>query len=360
MRWSVKLGYVAGIALYVHVTFSLLLLWVAWSYWQLSHNVAATVEGVLFVLSIFGCVVLHELGHALTARRYGIKTHDITLLPIGGVARLERMPDKPSQEFWVAVAGPAVNVVIAAFGLLLLAAFGRLDAFHFMHFTGDSFLNKFINVNIFILLFNLLPAFPMDGGRVLRALLAARMPHAKATRIAATIGQSMAILFGFVGIMIPHPILILIAIFVWMGASQESNAADIRSGLEGIHVRDAMITEFQTLSMQDDLGHAIDAILAGSQHDFPVMDNGRFAGLLTRNDLMVALARQGKGTPVADVIKKDVLRLDASDLMTEVLPKIQASSYQSMPVFDRNQLAGLLTSENIGEFLMIRSALGRR
>jgi predicted transcriptional regulator len=222
------------------------------------------------------------------------------------------------------------------------------------------FLNKFISVNIFILLFNMLPAFPMDGGRVLRALLASRMPYAQATRIAATIGQSMAILFGFVGFAVFQPLLIFIAIFVWIGASQESNIADIRSGLEGIRVRDAMITEFQSLNLQDNLGHAIDAILAGSQHDFPVMDDDAFAGLLTRKDLMVALAQHGKGKPVAEVIRKDMEKLDSSDLMTEVLPKIQASAYQTLPVFDRGHLSGLLTSENIGELLMIRSALGDR
>src|SRR6185503_19517713 len=198
MKWSWRLGRIAGIALYVHATFLLLLAWVAISEYQSSHDAAAAARGVIFVLAVFAMVVLHELGHALAARRYGVKTRDITLLPIGGVARLERMPREPKQELWVAIAGPLVNVAIAITLFILLVAI-RLSKSTFLA-SQDSFITLLMRINLFLIAFNLLPAFPMDGGRVLRALLARRLEYVRATRIAARIGQVMAIFFILAGL----------------------------------------------------------------------------------------------------------------------------------------------------------------
>ena len=244
MRWSFKLGRILGIDVYIHFTFFLLLGFIGLTQWMASRNPGSAVVAVLFFLSLFACVLLHEFGHALAARGYGIHTRDIVLLPIGGVASLERMPEKPRQELWVAFAGPLVNVVIAAglfIGLTLKGPWEfSLTSLH------ASLAERLLAVNVFLVLFNLLPAFPMDGGRVLRAILAMRLPYARATRVAATVGQAMAFLFGFLGLF-TNPMLIFIALFVWIGASQEAAAVEMQSSISGARVRDAMLTQFRTL-----------------------------------------------------------------------------------------------------------------
>ena len=212
MRWSLRLGSLLGIPVYLHYGFLLLLGFIALSQ-AMTGGVAAAIDGVVFVVAIFGCVVLHEFGHALTARRFGIRTRDVTLLPIGGVARLERMPEDPRQELCVALAGPAVNVVIAgALGVWLVVTAGSV---------GGSLFSRLMAVNLGLVVFNMLPAFPMDGGRVLRALLAQRTDYVRATDIAAGIGKAMAFLFGIAGLFW-NPMLLLIALFVWSGAGQEA------------------------------------------------------------------------------------------------------------------------------------------
>src|SRR5512133_183850 len=224
MKWQWKLGKFAGIDVYVHATFLLLIGWVGYSHWLEHHNWGEVLSGILFILALFLCVVLHEYGHALTARKYGIKTRDITLYPIGGVARLERMPDKPIEELWVALMGPAVNVVIAAALFAYLFVTNSLVPVNELTVASGSFLVRLMAVNISLVLFNLIPAFPMDGGRVLRALLAMRMEYVRATQVAANIGQGMAFLLGFIGLF-GNPFLLFIALFVWIGASQEAGAA---------------------------------------------------------------------------------------------------------------------------------------
>jgi Zn-dependent protease len=247
VKWSTRLGTFAGIDVYVHTTFFILIAWIALAHWQAEQSIRAAVEGVAFILALFGCVVLHEFGHALTAKRYGIKTRDITLLPIGGLARLERMPDDPRQELWVALAGPAVNVAIAAILFAVLQATGALAPLDTLTMTGGSFLERLMVVNLFLVAFNMLPAFPMDGGRVLRAVLAIRMDYTRATQIAANIGQGMAFLFGLVGLF-SNPFLIFIALFVWIGAGQEAAMTQMKSALGGIPLERAMITDFRTLA----------------------------------------------------------------------------------------------------------------
>jgi Zn-dependent protease len=286
MKWSWKIGEFRGIGVYMHATFLILIGFIVLSHWSAGSSVGKTLEGVGFILALFACVVLHEFGHALMAARYGIKTRDITLLPIGGLARLERMPDKPLQELWVALAGPAVNVVIAA-GLFVLLQFTSAWApLEQLSVASGPFLQRLMVVNVILVVFNMLPAFPMDGGRVLRALLATRLEYTRATQIAASIGQSMALVFGFLGFFY-NPFLMFIALFVWIGAAQEASMAQMKSSLAGIPVMRAMITDFQTLTPRDPLARATERILAGSQQDFPVLDNGQVVGILTRHDLIV-------------------------------------------------------------------------
>lgn len=357
MKWSLRVGRFAGIDVFIHATFFLLIGWMALSYWLQTRTVAGTLEGLGFLLALFASVVLHEYGHALTARRYGIKTRDITLLPIGGVARLERMPDQPVQELWVALAGPAVNVLIALLLFGFLLATNALTSLSELSMTNGTFIERLMSVNLTLALFNLLPAFPMDGGRVLRALLAMRLDYLRATHVAASVGQGMAFLFGLVGLFI-NPFLIFIALFVWIGAQQEASMVQMKTALGGIPVKRAMVTEYHTLSPLDRLTHAVDVILSGSQQDFPVVENGSVVGVLTRNDLLSALAERGPDTPIDQVMQRDFQIVDANEMLDPAVARLRSCDCHTMPVTLRGQLVGLLTTENIGEFMMIQAAIG--
>jgi Zn-dependent protease len=356
MKWSWKLGRIAGIDVYMHATFLILLAWVGLSHYQARHSLADVSAGLLFIAALFGIVVLHELGHALTARRFGIKTRDITLLPIGGVARLERMPERPQQELLVALAGPAVNVVLAAVLYAVLVPATALAALRDVQLVGGNFLAKLVWVNVMLAVFNLIPAFPMDGGRVLRALLAMRMEYVRATQIAATIGQGLALVFGFVGLFY-NPFLVFIALFVWMGAAAEASMVQMKSALGGIPLRGVMITEFRTLTRFDSLRTAVEHILAGFQQDFPVVEDGRLVGVLTRTDLMKALAQRGQGALVTDVMQRQFQTAEPSEMAETVFARLHECACHSLPVVHNGQLVGIVTAENVGEFLMIKAAL---
>lgn len=356
MKWQWKIGRFAGIDVFVHATFVLLIGWVGYNYWREYQDWTRVIMGILFILALFVCVVLHEYGHALTARKYGIKTRDITLYPIGGVARLERLPDRPIEELWVALAGPAVNVVIAALLLAYLLLTDGLVPIADMSFTQGSFVERLVAVNISLVLFNLIPAFPMDGGRVLRALLALKLEYVQATQIAATIGQGIALLFGFIGLF-TNSFLLFIALFVWIGAGQEASMVQVRHSLGGIPITRAMQTNFQILSPSDTLARVVELILAGSQQDFPVVENGRVIGILDRDTFISALSKNGQNTSVAEVMHRNVPEIDSHDMVETALSRLQESGSKTLPVTHGGKLVGLITSENITEFLMIRSAL---
>ena len=357
MKWQWKLGRFAGIDVFVHATFLLLIGWVGYSHWTEHQSWAKVAEGIFFILVLFGCVVLHEYGHALTARKYGIKTRDITLYPIGGVARLERMPEKPIEELWVALMGPAVNVVIAAGLFAYLFVTNSLVPLTDLTVASGSFLERLLTVNISLVLFNLIPAFPMDGGRVLRAFLAMRMEYVRATQIAANVGQGMAFLLGFWGLF-NNPFLLFIAFFVWIGASQEAGMVQMKNSISGIPITRAMLTDFKTLSPRDNLSQVVALILAGSQHDFPVIDaNGQVAGILERDRFMAALTQHGQSAPVMDFIRRDLPSVDSHEMVEMALMRFQETGAKTLPVIHLGQFVGLITAENITEFLMIRSAL---
>jgi Zn-dependent protease len=357
MKWQWKLGRFAGIDVYVHATFLLLIAWVGYSHWLENRNWGEVVSGILFILALFLCVVLHEYGHALTAQKYGIKTRDITLYPIGGVARLERMPDKPIEELWVALMGPAVNVVIAVILFAYLSLTNGLVPLNQLSIASGSFAERLLMVNISLVLFNIIPAFPMDGGRVLRALLAMRMDYVRATQIAANIGQGIAFIFGFIGLF-SNAFLLFIALFVWIGASQEASMVQMRDSIGGIPVTRAMLTDFKTLSPQDKLAQVVGLILAGSQQDFPVVDAaGRVAGILDRDSFIKALTQHGQSASVMDFIRRNLPEVDSSDMVDTALMRLQESGSKTLPVTHGGQLVGVITMENITEYLMIRSAL---
>jgi Zn-dependent protease len=359
MKWSLKLGKLLGIDVYLHFTFLLLLAFLGFVYWRATQNVEAALRGVAFIVALFGCVVLHELGHALMARRYGIRTRDITLLPIGGIARLEKMPEKPMQEFWVALAGPAVNVVIAALLWVCLASTVGFTPVEKISVTGGSFWQRLMILNLFLVAFNLLPAFPMDGGRVLRALLAMRLGRRQATAIAANVGQGMAILFGIVGFFY-NPFLIFIAIFVYLGAQAEAGLVEMQSALAGLRVRDAMMTRFRTLAAQDTLAKAVGELLAGSQQDFPVIEDDRPVGILRRNDLVKALSEGRRDAAVTEGMCRDCETADEASSLKSAVESMRARHCSTMPVAAGGRIVGLLTLENISEMIMVNAAIERQ
>lgn len=357
MKWSWKIARLAGIDVYVHATFLILLAWVGAAHWLKDHSLAAAATGILFILALFGCVVLHELGHALTARRFGVRTRNITLWPIGGIASLERIPDVPRQELAVAIAGPLVNLVIAGllWGVLQVAGDGSALA------AGDlgkaSFLERLLAVNLFLALFNLLPAFPMDGGRVLRALLATRLSHVRATEIAAQVGQGMALLFGLLGLFW-NPFLIFIAFFVYLGAYGEASVSQMQAAFRGIPVSRAMLTDFEVLGPRDSLARAVALTLAGTQVDFPVVDEtGAVLGVLRQTELLAGLAGQGPEAPVEGWMCRDFQSIDPNALLDGVFLQIQQNSCHTLPVVQGGRLVGLLTPQNLGEFIQIEAAL---
>jgi Zn-dependent protease len=354
MPWSWKLGRIAGIDVYVHATFWMVVAWIALIHWNESHSVAAVVVGVGFILVLFACVVAHEFGHALTAARYGIRTRDITLLPIGGLARLERIPDVPVQELWVALAGPAVNVGIAILLFAWLQVSGAWQSVDRIGVATGAFAERVMLANVLLAAFNLLPAFPMDGGRALRALLATRMEYTRATQRAAMVGQGMAILFGFIGLQ-GNPVLIFIALFVWIGAGQEASMVQMKSALAGIPLRRAMLTHFRTLAPASTLGDAVDLLLTGSQQDFPVVADGRIEGMLTRSDLVKALPQRGRDAPVAGSMR-ECPTAAASEMLETVFGRLRSRDCHTISVVEHGALIGLVTMDNVGEFLMIHAA----
>jgi Zn-dependent protease/CBS domain-containing protein len=358
MKWSWKIGTLAGVELRMHVTFLLLLGWVGATHWMAGRSVDAVLNGVAFILALFGCVLLHELGHSLAARRYGIPTRDITLLPIGGVARLERIPEKPSQELWVALAGPAVNVAISAVLFVWLSVTHGWAPVGQMHVASGPFFERLLIANVWLVLFNLIPAFPMDGGRVLRAVLASRMEYVKATQIAAGIGQGLAFMFGLAGLF-GNPMLLFIALFVWIGASQEAGATQMKAAMAGTPIRAAMLTDFRRLDGGNTLADAVRLILEGFQQDFPVVERGRVAGILTQPDLLVALAEHGQDHPVTAVMRRDFLAADYTEMLEAAFRRLQECGCHTMPVVHEGELVGLLTMDNVGEYFLIQAAINK-
>jgi stage IV sporulation protein FB len=360
MSWSIPIFRAGGIQVRIHITFLLLLAWLGAGYYIQGGSTVAFAR-VLFILLLFACVLLHEFGHAIAAKSFGIRTPDITLLPIGGVARMERMPDKPVQELIVALAGPAVNVVIAI-GLFLVTGITGAFAEPNASVESPNFLQQLMVINVVLVLFNLIPAFPMDGGRVLRALLATRLNYARATQIAANVGQFCAFAFGLWGLLGGNFLLVFIAFFIYIGASQENAVAQMRDFSRGMPVSSAMVREFRTLSTDSTLAEAVDALLATSQHDFPVIEpSGAIAGVLLRNDLIGALRKDDPALRVGDIIRRGVPTVTTGTPFDEAFRIMQECNCPAVPVIDRSQrLVGLLTPENVSELMMIHAAMPRR
>ncbi len=362
MKGSFKLGTVAGTEVRVHVTFFILLAFVALQGMGDGQGLAGALDAVLFVSAAFVCVLLHEFGHVSAARGYGIRTPDITLLPIGGVARLERMPEKPAQELVVALCGPLVNVVIAA-GLSLFLGLGfRWNPGLFE--AGGHFWEKLMSWNLMMVAFNLVPAFPMDGGRVLRALLGFVVDYERATRWAAALGQTIAVLAGLLMLLSGQasPVLLLIAFFVFMAAGQEAAMVSQRQMFQGLRVQDAMITDFRAVPPDALLRDVVELLLSGTQHDFPVLNHqGDLLGMITRQRLVGALAEHGPAHPVGGILEPLDVQVPPRMDLVEAMGALDAATRPTLPVMDplTGRCIGLLNTENVGELLMVRTALRR-
>ncbi len=354
MKGSLLIARIAGIGVYVHWTFLILLGWIFFAQFQ-AGGLLAALRGVGLIVSLFVCVVLHEFGHALVARRFNVPTRDITLLPIGGVARMERIPRNPNQELAIAVAGPAVNVIIAAVLYLFVYVRGALPDVEAVASMTASWVDMLLWFNIALVVFNMLPAFPMDGGRVLRSFLARRIDYVEATMVAASIGQAMAVAFFVLGLY-SNWILMLIAVFVFIGARAEAEAVRIIELVTGATVGDAMEQRFSTLNINQTLDDASDLLLSGSQNDFPVLDHGRLVGMLYRSDLFTAIATHLADTPVRQMMRSDFNVLSTNSDLESSLETFQKDSVTTIPVVQDDELVGILTQENVAEWMTLGAA----
>lgn len=353
MTWSFSIGRFAGTEIRVHATFFLLVAWIAASAWAEGGGAVAAAS-VVFVAALFACVIAHEFGHILMARRYGIRTPDITLLPIGGLARMDRLPERPGQEIAVALAGPCVNIAIWAAIMLLMGPEDPISSAAALEDPAGGFWARLAGINLLLAVFNLVPAFPMDGGRVLRALVALRIGRLRATRLAARIGQAIAFVFGIAGLMGGGPVLILIAVFVFLAAGAESAEVEMRAIARDRSASDAMIRHFVTLGPDDALGTAADAVVRTTQHEFPVIAaDGSLAGFLTRGALIEALAGKSAPARVRDAMASPIPTLSAEAPLLEVIGALQSSRAPAVGIVDRGRLCGYVTVENLGEMVML-------
>lgn len=358
MKGSFKLGNIAGIGIFIHWSFTLLIAYIIYSNYRAGHNAEQIIWSVVFILSIFITVFLHELGHALAAKKYNIKTKDITILPIGGLARLETIPEKPSEELVVAIAGPLVNIALAAITGLFITIPDLKELT--VQLTGgvnqsNFFLNFFI-VNIWLAIFNLIPAFPMDGGRVLRAILAMKFERHIATNIAARIGQILALGFIILGFY-SNPFLIFIGIFIMLGAQAEAQYTQAKSMLKGYKVKDALMKEYHIIDANETIKRAVQMLLNGQCKNFLVMETNKPIGTLSRDEIIKGLSERGENEIIQNVMNRDLIFLNSDSPLENAYQQAQLNKASLMPVLENNQLIGTLDTENILEFIMVKEAL---
>ena len=359
MQWSLRVGRVRDIDIRIHVTFLLTVVFFAFQYWGMgARGWQGALFGVVYVLLLFACVVLHELGHSLVAQRFGVKVRDITLWPVGGVARMESIPSKPRQELLMAIAGPAVNFVIAAIlgvaAVSLLATGALGDIMRLGELMGQptwqTLLLSLLTTNLLLGAFNLIPAFPMDGGRVLRALLAMVLPYVQATRIAVVVGQGLALVLGLAGVLIPGQFtLVFIAIFVFLGAGQEGQATAARELLGDLRVHQAASRNTHVVAPSDHLSRVVDLTLSTHQADFMVIDHEMLVGVLSRDVVLAALRQHGPDVVVSEVMCADHPTVGLNDTLLAAQKAMSTAACQALPVVEGGRPVGLLTLADINE-----------
>jgi Zn-dependent protease/predicted transcriptional regulator len=365
MGSSVRLFTVRGIDIKVHITFPLILIWAAIQFgWLGGNGLEGAVFGIIVTLLLFAVVVLHELGHSFTALEYDVPIQQIVLLPIGGVSEMGKMPEKPGEELLVAVAGPAVNFVLAIVLVVVALALNislspaeMIKSLQGMgSLTFDAIFRYLFVTNIFLGVFNLLPAFPMDGGRVLRSLLATRMSRPRATNIAVWVGQTFAWLMGLWGFLGGGFFLVLIAIFIYLGAGQEGQQTRLQSVLSDLKVRNAYSHQAVTLAPGDTLKRAVDLMLSSFQANFPVCEGDRLVGFLPQKRLVEVLHSHGPAMPIKQAMLSEFDRAQVNDGLFDVQQKLAQSKQDAMPVSDGDRFLGLITQQDIAEVYQLASS----
>lgn len=354
MGSSLKLGKFFGIPIRLHVTFVLFVAFLAAVY-AFQGGVRAAVAGVSFILALFLSVTLHELGHSLVARGFGVKVSGIVLLPIGGVSQMEEMPEQPNREFLIAVAGPGTSVLLGlVLGVVSLLLYGPTATFK-TTLTGGLFIPNLARVNLLLAIFNLLPGFPMDGGRIFRAALARGMPFDRATTVAASVGRVFAIGLGLFGLF-TNIWLTFIAVFIYFGAGAEASRVHIKTALRDVPVGRVMATTFETLEPDDRLGKAVEHAYHGVQEDFPVVTDGKLVGVLMKQDILAALHGFGPGALVGRVMRKEFTTVATDSTLEQVYSAIQTCGCSSLPVLDAGRIIGVVTLEALGRYLVFAGA----
>jgi Zn-dependent protease len=356
MKYAVNLGKPFGIRISVHWTFLLIILFVIIANVNQGYNLAQTGLSILFIIFLFICITLHELGHSLTARYYGGEVHSITLLPIGGVANIKKMPEDPKQELVVSAAGLIVNIIIAGIIYLLLSLGGKLnfEQLDFQTITTKNFFILLMFVNLFVVAFNLLPAFPMDGGRMLRSFLAIYMNKLKATYIAKELGQILAVLFVVWGVF-TNPFLVIIGIFVYIGARGEYQMMQYHTALSGYTVNEVIVEDYSILHPDDRISKAVEIMLHHRDQEFVVKDNDEIKGILTNRNIIDGLANFGQDAPVQMVMIRDFETVNPDTQLVKAFQTLQQNQYSILPVVEANKIKGIVDMAHINEFILVKN-----
>ncbi|PSL06348.1 site-2 protease family protein [Cecembia rubra] len=359
MKFSLYLGSYRNVKVFIHWTFSLLLLWIIISNMRQGIPMMDILWVILFVLALFACVVMHEFGHALAAQRYGIQTKDIVLYPIGGVARLEKLPEDPKQELWVAIAGPLVNIALFIILSIVLSFTGyNIQSLEEIKIQPNTMLLYIASANLILALFNLLPAFPMDGGRVLRAFLSIKLPRAKATQIAGGIGQFLAIFFVFFGLF-NNPILVLIGIFIFLGAGAEVAHTQQESFLKGFKVKDALMSHFQILGYNAPLSKAVEKLLNSQATHFVVVKDDVAIGTISRNEIIKGLETGGENAYIEKFSDLNPIKLDIDSPLDDAWKLMLTQNKKVAFIIENGHFLGILDQENISELILVKTALNQ-
>lgn len=370
MRFSYRIFRVFGIDVRVHVTFVFIVAYFAyvWGILLEPGGLWGALYGTLLVVLLFALVVIHELTHSRVAQHYGIKVKSITLLPIGGLAAMEEIPEEPRKELAISAAGPLSNLVIMIIMLALLPLVVDWNSLTFTSvFSSRMFERSFTGaylyilvINGFLAIFNLLPAFPLDGGRVFRAFLAMRMGRARATRIAVVVGQALAVAMAVYGFFGGGIILILVAIFIFFGAQGEGGQGEMQRVLSGLRVNQVVNPGVHVARRGQTLGELAARLFHTYQEDFPVASGrGELEGILTRDRLIAELAQHGPDYPVEEVMRTDFPVIGLEDSVTFAMERMRAGDFKAVPVIDHGALVGMLSLEDIAEVYSLISAGGQ-
>ena len=359
MKANLNLGSVSGIKIVVHWTFFFLIAWIVFSELKHNSNTSSIIFNLVLLLAVFVCVVLHELGHALMAKHFGIYTQKITLLPIGGMASLERIPESPKQELLITLAGPIINIIIASILYLIIPVnqimeLNFTESFEFLSaFTLQNFLFYLYIVNVGLVIFNLIPAFPMDGGRILRAILAMNMNRVKATQTASSIGQFIAVIFLLLGLLY-NPFLVLIALFIFLGAYGENKIVQHLALLKGHSVEEAMLINITTFSPEDSIDLVVNKIISSTETNFVIVEDRKVKGVLYHKDI---INNSNKNVLVKDVMKTVFKTVKYTDDLKEIYKIVFTEKKSFIPVLKQDKLVGVIDATNLNDYILLQAKL---